>query len=185
MALSFSLQLRNSDFETAVAVTDRINRYTRKRYGKALARERDASTVDVLRPPGTTMARFVAVLGRLRVKTDTPARVVIDESTGTVVIGSNVRISTVAATHGNLTVRISERPTASQPEPFSDGETVIEPATRIDAEEPEGRIAILRGVDLQTLVDGLNRIGLKPTGIIAILQAIKTTGALQAELIVQ
>lgn len=181
----FSLQLRNSDFETAVSVTDRINRYTRKRYGKALARERDASIIDVLRPPKTTMARFIAVLGRLRVKTDTPARVVIDESTGTVVIGSNVRISTVAATHGNLTVRISERPTASQPEPFSEGETVLVPATRIGVAQPEARIAILRGVNLQTLVDGLNRIGLKPTGIIAILQAIKTTGALQAELIVQ
>jgi flagellar P-ring protein precursor FlgI len=97
-----------------------------------------------------------------------------------------VRISTVAVTHGNLTVRITEVPIVSQPSPFSPrGETVVVPQTFIDVNEPGAQVAILNGVDLQRLVRGLNQIGLKPSGIIAILQAIKTAGALQADVIVQ
>jgi flagellar P-ring protein precursor FlgI len=112
--------------------------------------------------------------------------VVINERTGTVVIGRNVKISTVAVTHGNLTVRITEAPVVSQPNPFApQGKTVVVPQTFIDANEPGAQVAILNGVDLQRLVRGLNSIGLKPSGIIAILQAIKTAGALQAEVIVQ
>lgn len=116
---------------------------------------------------------------------DTPARVIVDERTGTVVIGRNVQISTVAVTHGNLTVRITEA-IVSQPSPFSRrGETVVTPQTFIDANEQGAKVAILRGTDLQRLVRGLNQIGLKPTGVIAILQAIKAAGALQADLVIQ
>ncbi len=179
------LALRNPDFNTATAIADAINRYTKKRYGKSLARERNSREVAVVRPAKITAARFVAAIGTLAVKPDTPARIVLDERSGTIVIGRDVRISTVAVTHGNLTVRITEQPTVSQPEPFSDGETVVVPSTLVDTYEGDGQMAILSGSSLNTLIGGLNRIGLKPSGIIAILQAIKSAGALQAELIVQ
>ena len=109
----------------------------------------------------------------------------IDERTGTVVIGKDVQISTVAVTHGNLTVRVTESAKVSQPLPFSRGETVVTPETQIEVDQKGAHLAIVSGIDLQTLVAGLNRIGLKPPGIIAILQAIKTAGALQADLVVQ
>jgi flagellar P-ring protein precursor FlgI len=91
----------------------------------------------------------------------------------------------VAVAHGNLTVRVTEMPKVSQPNPFSRGETVVTPETQVMVGESGGNIAIVRGTNLQTLVSGLNRIGLKPIGIIAILQAIKSAGALQADLVVQ
>ena len=116
---------------------------------------------------------------------DTPAKVVIDDRTGTVVIGSNVQISPVAVTHGTLTVRISEAPVVSQPGPFSDGETAVVPRTNVDVEQQDASLAIVEGADLQMLVRGLNQIGLKPSGIMAILQAIKSAGALQADLVLQ
>ena len=126
-----------------------------------------------------------ADIGELQVQPDTPARVIIDERTGTIVIGSRVRISTVAVTHGNLTVRVSETPEVSQPNPFSDGQTTVTSHTDIDAHQTPGNFTIVRGADLQTLVGGLNKMGLKPPGIIAILQAIKSSGALHADLVVQ
>ena len=116
---------------------------------------------------------------------DMPARVVVDERTGTIVIGNDVRISRVAISHGTLTVRISEAPRVVQPEPFSKGETEIEPYTAIEANQPDANVAMLDGPDLETLVSGLNRLGVKPDGIIAILQGIKTAGALQADLVLQ
>ena len=102
-----------------------------------------------------------------------------------VVIGKDVQISTVAVAHGNLTVRVTESARVSQPLPFSKGETIVTPETMIAADQKGGNFAIVRGTNLQTLVAGLNRIGLKPNGIIAILQAIKSAGALQADLVVQ
>ena len=179
------LRLRNPDFATVIAMVDAVNRYTRKRYGKALARERSARELTVVRPAKVSAARFVAQIGRLTVEPDTPARVVIDERTGTIVIGRDVRISTVAVTHGNLTVRVTEQPYVSQPPAFSDGETVVVPSTLVDSYEGDGQMAVLSGSSLNALINGLNRIGLKPSGIIAILQAIKSAGALQAELVVQ
>src|SRR6185312_15662030 len=99
---------------------------------------------------------------------ETPARVVIDERTGTIVIGQDVRISRVAISHGTLTVRVTEAPRVVQPEPFSKGVTAVEPNTAIEATRPNGRVAVIDGPNLQTLVAGLNRIGVKPDGIIAI-----------------
>ena len=116
---------------------------------------------------------------------DGPARVVIDERTGTVVIGRDVQISTVAVSHGSLTVRVTESAQVSQPQPFSEGETVVSPETFVTVNQEGANLAIMDGTNLETLVRGLNMMGLKPTGIIAILQAIKTSGALQAELVVQ
>ncbi len=182
---SLTLELKNPDFKTAILVTDAINAFTMARYGMRTAYEQDLRTVALVKPSNVGATRFIAEIGELRIEPDTPARVVVDERTGTVVMGQDVQISTVAVTHGNLTVRITEMPTVSQPQPFTDGETVVTPQTLVQAEQGDGQLAIVGGADLQMLVRGLNRIGLKPTGIIAILQAIKTAGALQADLVIQ
>lgn len=179
------LELRNPDFATAVRVASAINVFAKQRYGQYVAQEIDNRTIALRRPQNLHTARFIAEIERLTLEPDSPARVVVDERTGTVVIGRDVKISTVAVTHGNLTVRVTEAPAVSQPEPFSDGETVVVPRTEIDAVEGNGQLAIIQGANLHTLVRGLNQIGLKPAGIIAILQAIKTAGALQADLVVQ
>jgi flagellar P-ring protein precursor FlgI len=139
----------------------------------------------VKKPKGISAARFYAELENLVVESDTPARVVVDTRTGTIVIGNQVRISRVAISHGTLTVRITETPRIVQPEPFSRGETAVEPNTVIQASQPDARVAMLDGPDLETLVSGLNRLGVKPDGNIAILQGIKSAGALQADLILQ
>ena len=179
------IELRNPDFNTAVNVADAINAHTVQRYGVKVARENDLRTIAIDRPFFINPTRFIAEIGELAVATDVPARVVIDERTGTIVIGRDVQVSTVAVAHGNLTVRVTESPKVSQPLPFSRGETTVTPETMVSAEEKGGNFAIVRGTNLQTLVAGLNRIGLKPQGIIAILQAIKSAGALQADLVVQ
>ena len=180
-----TLQLRNPDFSTAVRIADAVNDYTSHRFGARLAAERDARTVSIKRPRGISAARFYAELENLVVESDTPARVVVDSRTGTIVIGSEVKISRVAISHGTLTVRITEAPTVVQPEPFSRGQTAVEPNTVIDANQPDARVALLDGPNLETLVSGLNRLGVKPDGIIAILQGIKSAGALQADLVLQ
>ncbi len=182
---SLTLQLRNPDFSTAVRVTDAINAYAKDRYGKRLAAEQDARTILIHRPEGISAARFYAELENIAVVSDTPAKVVVDERTGTIVIGQDVKIAKVAISHGSLTVRVSETPTIVQPEPFSRGETAVEDNTVINAFEEGGQVAMLDGPDLETLVSGLNRLGVKPSGIIAILQGIKSAGALQAELVLQ
>ncbi|MER9580636.1 flagellar basal body P-ring protein FlgI [Mesorhizobium sp. M0047] len=182
---TLTLQLRNPDFSTAIRIADAINDYTSQRFGARVAAERDSRTVQIRRPKGVSAARFYAEIENLVVESDTPARVVIDERTGTIVIGNDVKISRVAISHGTLTVRITEAPRIVQPEPFSKGETAVEPFTAIEASRPDARVAVLDGPDLQTLVSGLNRLGVKPDGIIAILQGIKSAGALQADLVLQ
>jgi flagellar P-ring protein precursor FlgI len=181
-----TLILKNPDFNTAVRIADAVNAFASRRYGTALAREQDQRSVALTKPARIGTTRFMAEIGNLMIEPDTPAKVVIDARSGTIVIGHDVRISTVAVTHGNLTVRITETPEVSQPAPFSNrGETVVVPRTEIDAAEQQGQFAIVRGASLQSLVAGLNRIGLKPTGIVAILQAIKAAGSLHADLVVQ
>jgi flagellar P-ring protein FlgI len=183
MPLEF--ELRNPDFTTAVRIMDVINDFAKQRYGMPIARAKDWQSVMIRKPGGMLSARLLAELGELEVDPDQSARVVIDERTGTIVIGSEVRISTVAVAHGNITVRVTETPQVSQPLPFSKGETVVTPQTEVDVHEAGGNVAIVHGATLRELVSALNRMGLKPLGIIAILQAIKTAGALQAELVVQ
>ncbi len=182
---SIVLQIRNPDFATAVGISDKINAYSKKRFGESIAAEQDFRTVFVKLPKKMTASRLTAELGELEVEPDSPARIVVDEKSGTIVIGDKVKLSTIAVTHGNLTVRITESPSVSQPAPHSKGETKVVPETEITANQTGGQLAIIVGPNLETLVDGLNQIGLKPTGIIAILQAIKTAGALQGELVVQ
>ncbi len=180
-----SFQVRNPDFATAVKIADSINAYARVKYGVSIANERDFRTVEVKRPKSITASRLAAEIGDLEVEPDSAARIVIDEKTGTIVIGENVKLSTVAVTHGNITVRVTETPSVSQPAALSNGKTTTIPSTTISASVPPGNVAIIEGPTLQGLVDGLNQIGLKPGGIIAILQAIKTAGALQGEVVVQ
>ena len=190
----FVLELSNPDFATAARMADAIN----ARFGtvatdngkiggpvRPTALARDQRSVVVQRPPRISAARFLAMVGDLVVETDAPARVVVDQRSGTVVIGRNVKISTVAVTQGNLTVRVTETPQVSQPAPFSYGETVVVPNTEVQVEQDGGYLSVVRGPDLDTLVQGLNRMGMRPTDIISVLQAIKTAGALQAELVIQ
>ena len=182
---SVVLELRNPDFSTAVAIADAVNSYTQQRYGIKVAKENDLRTVALMRPFFLSTARFIAEIGDLPVQPDVPARVVIDERTGTIVIGKDVRVSTVAIAHGSLTIRVTEKAKVSQPNPFARGETVVTPDTEIEVDQEGSKLAIVRGTNLHTLVTGLNKVGLKPPGIIAILQAMKSAGALQADLVVQ
>lgn len=180
-----TLSLKNPDYATAVRVADAINAYSLKRWGQRTAHERDFRSVSLLLPPQMQPTRYMAEIGDLTIRPDTEARVIVDSRTGTIVIGQDVQISTVAVTHGALSVRITERPVVSQPAPLSRGKTVVVPRTDVDVDEPGGQMRILGGTTLRRLVNGLNQVGLKPSGIIAILQAIKSAGALQAELITQ
>jgi flagellar P-ring protein precursor FlgI len=180
-----AFELKNPDYKTATLITDAINLYAQQRYGVRVASPRDFRTVLLQKPKNVAATRFIAELGDLEIRPDTPARIVVDQRTGTVVIGKNVQISTVAITHGALTIRVTETPEVSQPDPFSMGQTVVVPRTQITAAEERVPLAIVRGADLQTLVKGLNQMGLKPSDVIAILQAVKTAGALQAELVIQ
>jgi flagellar P-ring protein precursor FlgI len=183
--LRMTLELRNPDYATAVRIVDAVNAYSQRRFRRRSAFEATNRTVELFRPPEISVTRYMAEIGDLPVEPDTVARVVIDSRTGTVVIGQDVQISTVAVTHGTLSVRVNEAPVASQPAPFSQGKTVEQPRTQIDAQQDGGQVAIVGGSSLRALVAGLNGIGVKPSGIIAILQAIKTAGALQADLVVQ
>lgn len=179
------LQLRNPDFSTAVGMADAINRYATAQYGGKIAEARDSQSVYVAKPKRADLARLMAEVENLVIETDVPARVVINERTGTIVIGQDVRISEVAVSYGTLTVQVTEMPQVVQPEPFSRGVTAVEPNTDIVAQQDGGTVAIINGPNLRTLVSGLNSIGVKPDGIISILQGIKSAGALQAELVLQ
>ena len=179
------LQLRNPDFSTAVRMADAVNVFAGQRYGGPIAEARDSQEVIIAKPKAADLTRLMAEIENLIVKTDTPAKVVINERTGTIVIGSDVRISRVAVSYGTLTVQVTETPQIIQPEPFSRGVTAVQPETDIMTMKEGGQVAILDGPDLRTLVAGLNNIGVKPDGIIAILQGIKSAGALQAELVLQ
>jgi flagellar P-ring protein FlgI len=182
---TITMEMRNPDYRTTIRVVDAINAFAKNRYGRVVAREQDIRTISLTRPSDFSSTRFLAEIGDITVEPDQPARVVIDERTGTIVIGKEVQISTVAVTHGSLTVRITDVPVISQPAPFSDGETVLTADTVVDAQQEGGQLAYVEGANLDSVVRGLNRLGLRPTGIIAILQAIKTSGALQADLVVQ
>ena len=184
-AVNLVLQLRNPDFSTAIRIADTVNAYSSSHFGSRIAEAKDSQEVAISKPANADLTRLMADLENLQVQTDTPAKVVINERTGTIVIGADVRVSPVAVSYGTLTVQVSENPMVVQPEPFSNGQTAIEDQTDITAKKTGGRVAVLEGPDLKTLVAGLNNIGVKPDGIIAILQGIKSAGALQAELVLQ
>ncbi len=172
------LGLRNPDLTTARRMADAINR--------ALgggARATDPRTVSIAlsgRDPLDALAR----IEELRIEPDSPATVVIDEASGTIVMGANVRISTVAIAQGNLTIRVTEEPQVSQPDSLAGGQTVVTPRTNIQVDtQSDKRLGILRGgVTLRDLVASLNALGVGPRDMISILQSIKAAGALQADL---
>jgi len=181
---SLRLALRNPDLTTATRIAESINDYI----GPGTAEATDPATVQ-LRMLGKYNEDIVALLTdieQLRVEPDQPARVVIDENSGIIVMGKDVRVSMVAVAQGNLTVTVTETPEVSQPGPFSGprAQTVVVPRTQIAVDDQSGnRMAIVDGgISLQELVDGLNALGVGPRDLISILQAIKASGALQADI---
>ena len=173
------LGLRNPDLTTARRIAGAINRTL----GGTVARATDPRTVS-LALAGRDAVDTLGRIEDLRIEPDSPATVVIDEASGTIVMGANVRISTVAIAQGNLTIRVSEQPQVSQPEPLSGGQTVVTPRTGIQVDDQsDRRLGILRGgVTLRDLVASLNALGVGPRDMISILQSIKAAGALQADL---
>ncbi len=173
------LSLRNPDLTTARRIAAAVNR----RAGTELARATDPRTV-ALTLGNREPVGFLAEIEQLRVEPDQMARVVIEEASGTIVMGANVRVSTVAIAQGNLTIRVTETPQVSQPNPLSGGQTAVVPRTSIEVDDQaERRMGVLAGgVTLQELVRGLNALGVGPRDLISILQAVKAAGALQAEL---
>ncbi len=179
---SLRLALRNPDLTTAQRVADSINAFI----GAPTATAADPATVRVAVPAGYqgNIVHLLTDIEQLRVDPDLPAKVVIDEASGIIVMGADVRVSTIAIAQGNLTIRITELPQVSQPEPFSQGETKVTPHTEIEIQDSHNnKLALVHsGVSLQQLVNGLNALGVGPRDMIAILQAIKAAGALQAEI---
>jgi flagellar P-ring protein precursor FlgI len=178
------LSLRNPDLTTAQRVAQAVNAYL----GQAVAVLADPSTVEVTVPEAYrgNVAGLLADLEQLNVEPDQIARIVVDEQSGIIVMGDNVRVSTVAIAQGNLTVRITETPQVSQPGSFApdSAQTVVVPRTTIEVDEDPGkRLAVLhQGISLNELVEGLNALGISPRDLISILQAIKAAGALHADL---
>jgi flagellar P-ring protein precursor FlgI len=175
------LALNEPDFTTANRAVGAINKHFRG----VFASSRDGGTIDIKLPPTykEKLVSMLASLENLEVATDTVAKVIIDERNGTVVMGENVRLSTVAIAHGNLMIQIKEKPRISQPLPFSQGTTAVVPDTSITVKEGADRLMVLpEGINIGQVVQALNAIGVTPRDLIAILQAIKAAGALQAEL---
>ncbi|MBF0449133.1 MAG: flagellar basal body P-ring protein FlgI [Magnetococcales bacterium] len=178
---SLQLALKNPDFTTASRIVGAINDL----FGKGLALAKDSGTISVQIPADyrKQVVSFVSRLEKMQVNPDQPAKIVVNERTGTIVMGANVRVSTVALAHGGLSIKVKDKPAVSQPNPLSDGQTVVTPDTEITATEKDGRVIEMEeGVTLGDLVQGLNSVGVTPRDLIAILQAIKASGALQAEL---
>lgn len=177
---SLTINLSVQDFSTTMDVVRRINGTLGGEYASA----KDIATVE-LRIPDKYYGNMVPLMASLENMSITPggkARVVVDEKTGTVVLGQEVRLSKVAVAHGNLQVVIAETEEVSQPGPFSDGETVITPQTDVAVNEQNNRLMLMEGATLQELVDGLNAIGAAPRDLISIIRALKVAGSLHAEL---
>ncbi len=177
----FRLQLREPDFTTATRIAAAVN----KQFAPGAARADHSALVSIEVPENWVprTAEFVAVLEALAVEPDRAARVVINERTGTIVMGKEVRISPVAIMHGNLTVEIETSFVVSQPAPLSGGETVVVPQVGVGVKEEKARnIMLKQGATIEELVRALNAIGSTPRDIVAILQALRNAGALEAEL---
>ncbi len=176
--ITISLQVR--DFLTTKRIADEINKFLGGKY----ATPEDISSIKLSIPPKykNNLVALMASLENMYVVPDTRARVVVDEKTGTVVIGNNVRLSPVAIAQGNLQVVIRETPQVSQPAPFSLGITTQVPRTSLKTQEKVKKLNIVKGATLKELVDGLNAIGASPRDLISILRTLKAAGALHAEL---
>lgn len=177
---SMLLQMHTADFSTTMQVVNRINDALAGQY----ARAKDISTIELTVPDAYrgNLVPLMASIENIDVTPDGKAKVVVDEKTGTVVLGRNVRISKVAVAHGSLQIVVQESAEVSQPGAFSPGQTVVTPQTDIAAEEENERLVLVEGATLQELVDGLNAIGATPRDLISILRTLKAAGALHAEL---
>lgn len=183
---SLTLVLRDYDFTTAVRVAEAVN----ERFGSPIARSRDGASIDLVVPSSFRgrVIDFMSEVERINVTTDQRAVVVINEKTGTVVIGQEVRIDTCAIAHGNLTIQVSTAFGVSQPAPLSQGETVVVPQQEVTVTEETttgGEDAVLMlpsGANIGEIVKALNALGVSPRDVISILQAMRAQGALKAEL---
>jgi flagellar P-ring protein precursor FlgI len=182
---TLTYQLQESDFTTASHLAAVIN----SRFGGGTAFPDSPATVKVHIPEEqkNNLVNYIAEMEVLEVKTDAPARVVVNERTGTIVMGKDVRLSTVAVSHGNLSLVIRDEYNVSQPNPFAAGRTVITPETTATVTEEDGQLTVLdmkEGVSLGEIANALNAIGATPRDLIAIFQAIKASGSLHGELII-
>jgi flagellar P-ring protein precursor FlgI len=178
---SLRLALRNPDLTTARRIALSINDFI----GTPCATPEDPATIRINLPYGFNgnIVDLLTDIEQLVVETDLPAKIIIDENSGIIVMGQDVRVSTVAVAQSNLTVTIAENPSVVQPAPLSLGQTTIQPSTDLQVTTTNSKLAVVPdSVTLQQLVDGLNALGISPRDLIAILQAIKASGALQAEI---
>ena len=177
------LNLKQSDFTTANRVVLTIN----KMLGKGTAHAMDATSIKISSP--VVLSKKVAYLSFIEniviTPADAPARVIVNSRTGTIVIGSHVRVMPAAVTHGSLTVTISEKPKVSQPAPLSAGTTTVVPRSQIQVKQKSTRMFLFKpGVKLNEIVRAVNRVGAAPGDLVAILEALKQAGALRADLLV-
>ena len=178
------LQLHDADFTTSARIADAVNRKFASA-GASLAHAENSALVSVSIPPdyAARATEFLSELEKVTVDADRPARVVINERTGTIVMGGEVHISPVAIMHGNLTVQVQTTFAVSQPAPFSQGKTEVVPEVTVGAKEEKARNVVLKqGATIEELVRALSAIGSTPRDIIAILQNLRAAGALEAEL---
>ncbi|MCV6602594.1 MAG: flagellar basal body P-ring protein FlgI [Cohaesibacter sp.] len=179
---SLRLSLRNPDLTTARRMAQSINDLI----GEPVAEPLNPTGVRLTLPRNFNgnIVDLLTDIEQLTIEPDLPARIIIDETTGIIVMGQDVRVSTVAIAQGNLTITVAETPQVSQPNPFANGQTTEVPRTEVDVTtDTEKRLALLEGsVPLRELVNGLNALGVGPRDMISILQAIKASGALQAEI---
>ena len=178
------LALRAPDFTTAERIEAKIN----KNFGQPIATLLDSGTVELdLSTVKQSPARLLSRIENYDISPAQKAKVVIDQRSGTIVLGQNVKVSSVAIAQGNLSIKIAEAPIASQPNPFGYGETIVLPSTNIEVTDGEpGNIAIVNeNITLPDLVAGLNALGVSPREMIDILKTMKTAGALHAELVLQ
>ncbi len=178
-------QLRDADFTTASNMAESIN----QNFGKGTAFPDSPGTIQVNVPQSykAKLVDFIAAVEVLNVQADTGAKVVVNERTGTIVMGKDIRLSTVAVSHGNLSLIIRDDPVVSQPNPLSDGQTVVTPQTNVSVVEEDGQLVLLdmkKGVSIGEIANALNAIGATPRDLIAIFQAIKASGSLYGELII-
>ncbi|HPI94016.1 MAG TPA: flagellar basal body P-ring protein FlgI [Deltaproteobacteria bacterium] len=176
-----TLVMNNPDFTTAGRVVNSIN----AKLGTQVASAADLSTIrlDVPASYQNRLVDFISLVESADVTPDNRARVIVNERTGTVIVGSEVKISSVAIAHGNLRIKVTEQPQVSQPLPLSQGSTTVVPQTGVDVEEGGKRLILLKpGTTIGDLVNALNAVGVSPRDLVVILQGIKRSGALYADL---
>jgi flagellar P-ring protein precursor FlgI len=178
-------QLNNADFTTASRMSDSINRI----FGENTAFPNDSGTVIIQIPEKNhdNIVSFIADVESIEIVSDSVARVVVNERTGTIVMGKDVKLSTVAVSHGNLSLVVKELENVVQPNPLAEGETIVTQETSLQVIEDEGRLTVLnlpQGVSIGDIANALNAIGATPRDLIAIFQAIKASGSMQGELII-